>query len=105
MGLLDELLGGMMGDDSRRTPGQGATRPPASGGGVGGVMTALLPVLLSMLASRGSGAGRSGGGLGDVLGQVLGGGVRSGTGGGLGVFSAAPGRLAAWGRSVASSSR
>ena len=83
MGLLDDLLGGMLGDDpgQARTP-QPAQRPAAGAGAMGGVMTALLPVLLSMLASR-AGAGQGGGGgLGDVLGQVLGGGARRG--GGLG---------------------
>jgi uncharacterized protein YidB (DUF937 family) len=84
MGLLDDLLGGVLGDDPEQRSGQRGARPPAAaGGGMGGIMTALLPVLLSMLASRGRGAGATGGGLGDILGQVLGGGAPRG-GGGLG---------------------
>ena len=84
MGLLDDLLGNVLGGGLGQ---QGGRRPPqssaAGGGGGASVMMALLPVVLSMLASRGSGARAGGGGLGDILGQVLGGGA-SGAGGGLG---------------------
>jgi uncharacterized protein YidB (DUF937 family) len=85
MGLLDDLLGGMLGGQM----GQGRAAPvpprgsPGSGGGTSNVLMALLPVLLSMLASRGGGTGQTGGGgLGDILGQVLGGGAPRGGGGG-----------------------
>jgi uncharacterized protein YidB (DUF937 family) len=84
MGLLDDLLGGMLGGQM----GQGRAAPvpprgsPGSGGGTSNVLMALLPVLLSMLASRGGGTGQTGGGgLADILGQVLGGGVPRGGGG------------------------
>lgn len=85
MGLLDDLLGNMMGGGAGQ---QGGWRPapgaaPAGGGGAS-IMMALLPVVLSMLASRGGGSRSGGGGLGDLLGQVLGGGSPSGAGGGLG---------------------
>jgi len=63
MGFLDDLLGGAQ-SGQRRLDG----RSPSSGGGMGGVMTALLPVVLSMLASRG-GSRQGGGGLGDILGS------------------------------------
>src|SRR5262245_19587056 len=90
MGLLDDLLGGVLGGAAGQA-GLGQRRTQASaGGGMGGVMMALLPVVLSMLANRGGG-GMSrgampqggGGGLGDILGQVLGGG-QGGDMGGLG---------------------
>jgi uncharacterized protein YidB (DUF937 family) len=87
MGILDELLAGVVGGASgQRGRGSESARPPVSTGG-GSTLAALLPVVLALLASRGGSAGqtgpRSGGGLGDVLGQVLGGG-QGGTGGGIG---------------------
>jgi uncharacterized protein YidB (DUF937 family) len=98
MGLLDELLGGVLGAGAGQQqagwrPAQGA--PPAGAGGAS-IMMALLPVVLSMLASRG-GAGRAGGGgLGDILGQVLGGGAGSGAGAAAGAaVSGAGGGLGA----------
>jgi uncharacterized protein YidB (DUF937 family) len=75
MGLLDELLGGVLGGASGQQRGSG--NPQAAGSG-GSILTALLPVLLTMLAGRGAGAG---GGLGDILGQALGG-RQGGSGGG-----------------------
>jgi uncharacterized protein YidB (DUF937 family) len=85
MGLLDDLLGNVLGGGLGE---QGGRRPPqssaAAGGGGASIMMALLPVVLSMLASRSSGSRAGGGGLGDILGQVLGGGAPSGAGGGLG---------------------
>jgi uncharacterized protein YidB (DUF937 family) len=85
MGLLDELLGGVLGGGAGQPMG---ARPPrgaaAAGGGTAGIMMALLPVVLSMLANRGGGGRAGGGGLSDILGQVLGGGSASGAGGGLG---------------------
>ena len=85
MGLLDELLGGVLGGGAGQQagwrPAQGAA--PAGGGGAS-IMMALLPVVLSMLASRGGGGRQGGGGLGDLLGQVLGGGAGSGGGAALG---------------------
>jgi uncharacterized protein YidB (DUF937 family) len=90
MGLLDELLGGVLGGGAGQLGGgagqQGGWRPaqgaaPAGGGGAS-IMMALLPVVLSMLASRGGGGRQGGGGLGDLLGQVLGGGGGAGSGGG-----------------------
>ena len=89
MGLLDDLLGGVLGGAAGQT-GFGQRQSQASaGGGMGGVMMALLPVVLSMLASRGGGQSRGampqgGGGIGDILGQVLGGGQSGGGMGGLG---------------------
>ena len=89
VGLLDDLLGGVLGG-APGLPNGGALPPQrqaSAGGGMGGVMMALLPVVLSMLASRGGGGRQGGGGLGDILGQVLGGsGGQPGAGssGGLG---------------------
>jgi uncharacterized protein YidB (DUF937 family) len=70
MGLLDEMLGGLMG-----ATGQGPTggRGQAAGGGIGSVLMALTPVVLGMLANRGGGVPQAGaapggiGGLGDLL--------------------------------------
>lgn len=85
MGILDDLLGGVL---SGAAGQQRGGRPPqgsaTAGGGTANIMMALLPVVLSMLASRGGGPRAGGGGLGDILGQVLGGGNSSGAGGGLG---------------------
>jgi len=83
MGLLDDLLGGVLGG-AARPQGGGLPQSAGFGGGAGGVMMALLPVVLSMLANRSGGAQSSGGGLTDILGQVLGGGAPSQSGGGLG---------------------
>jgi uncharacterized protein YidB (DUF937 family) len=90
MGLLDELLGSVLGGATGQG-GFGQRQAQASaGGGMGGVMMALLPVVLSMLSNRGGGAmsrgamPQGGGGLGDILGQVLGGGQSGGGMGGLG---------------------
>jgi len=91
MGLLDDLLGGVLGGGAGQ-PGLGQRQPQAAGlgGGMGGVMMALLPVVLSMLSNRGGGGSgmrqgsmpeSGGGGLGDILGQVLGGGGGGGMGG------------------------
>ena len=81
MGLLDGLLGSVLGGADRTESGR---RPAQAGAGTGGVLMALLPVVLSMLASRGSGARQGSGGLGDILGQVPGG-AQPGAGmGGLG---------------------
>ncbi len=77
MGLLDGVLGSMLGNST--------DTEQAAGGGMGGnskVLTALLPVVLGMLMNRQGGAAESGGGLGDLLGGMLGG--RGGQGGGLG---------------------
>ena len=98
MGLLDELLGGVLGGGAGQQqagwrPAQGAA--PAGGGGAS-IMMALLPVVLSMLASRGGGGRQGGGGLGDILGQVLGGGTQGaggGAGGGAGAALGACGGL------------
>ena len=89
MGLLDDLLGSVLGGAT----GQGAGPRPAgprpagasagAGGGMSNILMALLPVVLSMLASRGGGGSQGGGGgLGDILGQVLGGGSPRAGGGG-----------------------
>ena len=86
MGILDDLLGGAMGEAPGR-PGFGEQRArprAAGGGGMGGIMMALLPIVLQMLASRGGGRRQGGGGLGDILGQVLGGGGSPRETGGLG---------------------
>src|SRR5262245_48760445 len=82
MGILDELLGGVLGDDSGQAGGQrSAQSPAAAGGGMGGIAMALLPVVLSMLSGRGS-PGQGGGGLGDIISSLTGGGARP-SGGGL----------------------
>jgi len=90
MGLLDDLLGGLAG---QQTGGRARPTPaPSSAGSAGtsGVLMALLPIVLGMLSNRASQGGApdranvapgAGGGLADVLGQVLGG---AGGGGGLG---------------------
>jgi uncharacterized protein YidB (DUF937 family) len=79
MGLLDELLGGLVRSGLGQPASQSAGRPASqTGGAMGGVLMALLPVVLSMLASRPPGAGSAGavpggaggaGGLGDLLDQ------------------------------------
>jgi uncharacterized protein YidB (DUF937 family) len=86
MGLLDDLLGGVLGAGARPQGGGGLPQSAGLGGGTGGIMMALLPVVLSMLSNRGGGAQPSGGGGGltDILGQVLGGGGGQSGGGGLG---------------------
>ena len=85
MGLLDDLLGNIVGGGASQpggwSPAQGSA---ATGSGGARIMMALLPVVLSMLASRGGGSRAGGGGLGDLLGQVLGSGTPSGAGSGLG---------------------
>ena len=85
MGLLDDVLGSVLGGGAGPRGEERSPQSPAgAGGGAGAVAAALLPVVLSMLASRGGGARPAGGGLADILGQVLGGGAQSGSGGGLG---------------------
>ena len=90
MGILDDLLGGVLGGTFGQQTASGEPGRPPALGGEGSIMKALLPVLLTMLAGRGMsagqlGEGKTGGRLGDVLGQVLGGGQGgSGHGGGLG---------------------
>src|SRR5262245_66096641 len=68
MGLLDELLGGLMQGGFGQAAGRPQPRPieGGAGGGMSGALMALLPVVLSMLASRqgSAGAGASVGGLG-----------------------------------------
>ena len=86
MGLLDDLLGGVLGGGRPGGASLPQQRQASAGGGMGGIMMALLPVVLSMLASRGGGR-QGGGGLGDILGSVLGGGAGpagGGSSGGLG---------------------
>jgi uncharacterized protein YidB (DUF937 family) len=93
MGLLDELLGGMMGGAQASVPGRdraSAESEPAGAGSFAPVLKALLPVVLAMMAGRAATGGRGGGsvgaggggGLGDILGQVLGGGQGGARGGG-----------------------
>lgn len=94
MGLLDDLLGGLAG---QQMGGRAQPNPaPASAASTGksGVLMALMPIVLAMLSNRGSRtasptqanyAPGAGGGLGDLLGQVLGGGGGGGgTAAGLG---------------------
>lgn len=79
MGLLDQILGGVL-----RGGAGGANLPGLGRGGLGGnVLMALLPVVLQMIAQRQRGSG-AGGGLGGVLGGGQGGGMGGGLGGGLG---------------------
>ena len=54
MGLLDQILGGLAGGASGRSP----MGSPSAGGGMSGALVALMPVVLGMLANRqGGGAG------------------------------------------------
>jgi uncharacterized protein YidB (DUF937 family) len=82
MGLLDSILGGVLGN----AMGQPAPRQAQAGAGGNSALMALLPVVLGMLMNRqgGSAASTGGGGLGDVLGGMLGGRSAPGGGGGLG---------------------
>ena len=94
MGLLDDILGGLAGQQTggRAQPNPASTS--AGSGGTSGILMALMPVVLAMLANRGSQAApptqtnyapSAGGGLGGLLGQVLGGGGGGGgAAGGLG---------------------
>ncbi len=80
MGLLDNIIGGVLNNAMGQSQGQ----PAAAGGGMNsGLLAALLPIALAMLRGQPTGAAASGGGLGDVLGNVLGGGGGAG-GGSLG---------------------
>jgi len=91
MGLLDELLGSLVGAGQARSA---PVRQQSAGAGMSDVLIALLPVVLGMLSNRSdasrdasqAGLGAGAGGLGDVLGQVLGGsaGSRGAGVGGLG---------------------
>ena len=87
MGRLDDLLGGLAG---QQMGGRAQPSPTQSGAGMGtsGALIALMPIVLAMLSHRGSAGGAptqanyapsAGGGLGDLLGRVLGG---AGGGGG-----------------------
>jgi uncharacterized protein YidB (DUF937 family) len=71
MGLLDAVLGNVLGGGGQAGQGRGGS-------------AMLMQIVAAMLANRGGGAG--GGGLGSVLGSALGGGAgaSSGMGGGLG---------------------
>jgi uncharacterized protein YidB (DUF937 family) len=91
MGILDDLLGQMTGQEaSGRGPAQSSRA--GTGPGMNQVIIALMPVVLGMLANRGRRGGSptpadrapAGGGIGDLLTQVLGGGGGSAGGGGLG---------------------
>ena len=91
MGLLDDLMGQLVGGvpDAGLERGRPAAPAGGSAGGMGPLLAALLPVALSMLsgARGGQAQGRSAtpsGGLGDVLSQVLGGGAGQGQGQGAG---------------------
>ena len=67
MGLLDEMLGGVLGAAGQAPMGG---RGQTASGGMSSVLVALLPVVLGMLANRGGGnpqAGAGPGGLGDLL--------------------------------------
>ena len=74
MGLLDQILGGLAGSVSGRSPMGNAS----AGGGMSSALVALLPVVLGMLANRQGGA-TGGAGFSPMAG--LGG---AGGGGGLG---------------------
>jgi uncharacterized protein YidB (DUF937 family) len=95
MGLLDDLLGGLAGQQMRGRAQPSQVPASAGGGGMSSTLMALMPVLLAMLSNRGSGAQPSqvnyapggGGGLGGLLGQILGGGAGGGMGGGGGLGS------------------
>src|SRR5262245_8958559 len=89
MGLLDEILGGMVQGGLGQSMGRQQPQPRSGGmgGGTSSILMALLPVVLAMMSGRqGGGGGQSAetGGMGDLgglLGSILGGG---GGGGGLG---------------------
>lgn len=84
MGLLDSILGGVLGNAT----GQPAPRQAQAGAGGNSALMALLPIVLGMLMNRQGGTaarpGSAGGGLGDVLGGMLGGRAAP-TGGGSGL--------------------
>ena len=96
MGLLDDLMGQLVGGAPDAGVEHGGPAAPGGGGagGMGPLLAALLPIALSMIsgARGGQAQGRSAtpsGGLGDVLSQVLGGGAGQGQGaGGLGGLGA-----------------
>ena len=74
MGLLDQLLGGVLGQGGRNSSagGLGDLLGGLAGGGQrqggsGNLLLSLLPVVLAMLSNRG---GASGGGLGGLLQQL-----------------------------------
>ena len=75
MGLLDQVLGGLTGNVSDRSPMGGSS----SGSGMSNALVALLPVVLGMLANR-QGAGPGAAGFSAI--SALGGG--GGGAGGLG---------------------
>lgn len=79
MGLLDDMLGGILGNATGQS--RGAPAPAQGGGGTSPVLTALLPIVLNMLMNRQGGG--SAGGLGSILGGMLGGGGGAGGLGGL----------------------
>lgn len=92
MGLLDDLLGGLAGQQMGGRAQQNPTQAGMGGAGMSGTLMALMPIVLAMLSNRGGGGGApsqmnyapgAGGGLGDLLGRVLGGGG-AGAAGGLG---------------------
>jgi len=96
MGLLDEILGGMVQGGLGQSTGRQQPQPRGggmggTGGGTSGILMALLPVVLAMMSGRqgggGQGAGMGGmGDLGGLLGSILGGGGggRAGGAGGMG---------------------
>ena len=81
MGLLDQILGGLAGNVSDRSPMGNAS----AGGGMNSALVALLPVVLGMLATRQGG----GGGGGPFAAMGLG-----GSGGGAGGLGGLGGLLA-----------
>lgn len=85
MGLLDQILGGVIGGAfGQRSPGGGGGLGGlgglggALGGNKGGLLMALLPVVLGMLANR---QGSAGGGLGGLGASPGAGGLGGGIGG------------------------
>jgi len=70
MGLLDEMLGGVLGAAGQAPMGG---RGQTAGGGMSSILVALMPVVLGMLANRAGGIPQAGagpggmGGLGDLL--------------------------------------
>jgi len=88
MGLLDDMLGGMLGNAAGRSTSTPAPAP--AGGGMSPVLTALLPIVLNMLMNRQGGGSTGGaGGLGNILGGMFGGAGAGGLGGLLEQFQRA----------------
>ena len=86
MGLLDQILGNVLGRSGAGRGGPGGGM--GMGGGMSSVLMSLLPVVLSLLANRGTGSSRPpASGLGGGIGGLTGMGAMGGLGGLLEQFT------------------